>query len=159
MRLIEFFLDNPTEEFYVKQLKEKTKLAKASVNAYLNKLENAEFLLKSRKGQMVIYKLNLSNPAVKQLKILRNADKLYSRVKKLEGARIFMYGSCARGENTEKSDIDILAIGKDRNLINEIMRIDSRIKVSFYTPLEWSMASRKDRAFFEIVEKEKIRLV
>ncbi len=159
MKIIEFFLDNPTAEFYEKQVKEKARLSKGSVNLYLKKLEKSGFLIKSRKGQMSIYRLNSSNLIVKQLKILKNVDRLHSSLKGFTGVQVFLFGSCARGENTEKSDIDILVIGKNRDDIAKIKKFDDKIKISFYTPIEWSLLYRKDKAFFGAVERDKIRLV
>jgi predicted nucleotidyltransferase len=158
-RLIEFFLENPTTEFYEKEIMNKTKLAKGSVNTWLNMLEKIGILTLNRKGLLKIYKLNSYNSMIKQLKILKNIDLLYPKAKTFKNVQIFLYGSSASGENNEKSDIDVLVIGKDRSIINEIKRINPKISVSFYTPIEWSKAARKDVAFFENVKKQNIRLI
>jgi len=77
---------------------------------------------------------------------------------KYEG-EIYLYGSEARGEGLEDSDLDILVIGRERAVINKIEAIDKRVKVSFFTPLEWAKIARDDPAFYERVERDKIRLV
>src|SRR3989338_1478085 len=110
-------------------------------------------------GRTSLYSLNKNKPVVKQLRILYNLDYIVGKTEKIDSdAQVFVYGSFARGENTEKSDIDLLVIGKDRNIVKILNSIDKRVKVSFYTPVEWSMTARKDKAFFEGVEKDKIRL-
>ena len=78
--------------------------------------------------------------------------------------QIFLYGSAARGEDIENSDIDLLVIGKinKERLIPEIKKISNNIgreiKIIIFNTLEWSQLVRKDAPFYERVEKDKIRL-
>lgn len=156
-RILELFLENPTKEMRLIDITTSTKLAKLSVIKWTKELAKHDILSVKSMGRTNLYTLNRNNPSVKQLRILYNVDYISSKLDKIE-EQIFLYGSFARGENDERSDIDILVIGKDRNTIKKLKALDDRIKISFYTPLEWSMAARKDRAFFESVEKDKIRL-
>lgn len=163
--ILDFFLRNPSKEFYETQIREKLKLARASVNKWLKYLIKADILLLSHKGRMNIYKFNQENPINKQLKILKNLCDLLHKLGALKGKyEVYLYGSSARGEDLEDSDIDILVIGKRNNEIIDLLsklekKINRRIKPSFYTELEWSQCARKDYAFYERVEKDKIRLV
>lgn len=162
-RILEFFLDNPSGEFYGSEIREKTGVAKASSIKWLKTLVKLNFLSKRNKGRMILYKLNPENPVVTELKRLKLISLLVPEFKNL-GVGVFLYGSCARGEDKEDSDIDILIIGKqNRDVINLIgkteKKINRKIKPSFYTQLEWSKMSRKDPAFYERIEKDKIRLV
>ena len=141
----------------LKDIESMTKLSKMSVLNWTKELASQGLLTMRQVGRSRLYRLNENNPSVKQLKRLKNIDYINSKLGKI-GGNIFLYGSSARGENTEKSDIDLLVIGKDRNVIKKLKAADNRIKVSFYTPLEWSMSARKDKAFFDSVEKDKIRL-
>jgi len=159
VKIIRFFLEYPTNDFYEREIQIKTELSKGSVNRWIRELEEAGIIESKTKGRLRIFKLNNSSPVVKQLKILYIIDKIYHKVKKFNDCRVFLYGSAARGEYDEKSDIDILVIGQNRNIAQKIRKIDAKINVSFYTPIEWSRAGREDPAFFQRVEKEKIRLV
>jgi predicted nucleotidyltransferase len=82
---------------------------------------------------------------------------------KLEAFRgqgeLYLYGSASRGEDVEGSDVDILVIGKERAIVERVRVIDGRIKASFFSPLEWAKVAREDPAFYERVEKDRIRLV
>src|SRR3989338_3218153 len=157
--IIRMFLKKPTQEFYETQVRERTKLAKASVDKWLKELEKCGFLASRKQGRMNVYRLNASNEIVRLMKIIRTLDILHHEMDGIRDCQAYLFGSSASGKDTESSDIDVLVIGKDRSVIDKIRRIDSRIKVSFFTPVEWSMAARKDAAFFESVEKNKIRLV
>lgn len=158
-KIVRLFLENPAAEMQVKDIISATKLAKLSVLRWSKELAKDGILSVSAVGRARIYRLNRNNIAVKQLGVLYNVDYVSRKIGTTEGGtKIFVYGSFARGENAEKSDIDLLVIGKNREIIKKLKAVDSRVKVSFYTPVEWSMAARKDRAFFESAEKDKIQL-
>jgi len=163
MKIILFFIENSPGEFYNSQIKEKIGISKTTSLKWLKKLEENGILNKDTRGKTIVYKLNMSNPIVKQLKILKNVSDLLPFFKRVK-SNVFLYGSYSRGENQKDSDIDLLIIGKrDPSLLNIIGKIERRLKRKvnpvFYTDIEWSIVSRKDPAFYERVEKDKIKLV
>jgi predicted nucleotidyltransferase len=163
--ILNFFLENPSREFYETQIREKLKLARASVNKWLKHLVKANLLIVSQNGRMKVYKLNSDNFISKQLKILKNLCNFLPELEALKNKyEIYLYGSSARGEDLEDSDVDILVIGKRSNEVIDVLsklerKINRKIKPSFYTELEWSQAARKDYAFYERAERDKIRLI
>ncbi|MBW2981270.1 nucleotidyltransferase domain-containing protein [Candidatus Woesearchaeota archaeon] len=163
VRLFFFFLEHPTSEVSQKELKEKLKMAKNTLIKWLDMLEKKELIVKKQKFPKK-YILNRENSIIKHLKSLNNILKL-EKIKELSKKRniqIYLYGSSARGEDTEDSDIDLLVIGKtkkediiqDINLLSE--KIKRRISISIFSPLQWSAMAEKDKAFYERVEKDKI---
>ena len=110
---------------------------------------------------MTIYKINLQNPVLRQFRVLRNISLLYPCLRDVEGAEVYLYGSWARGDNSEKSDIDLLVISEERGFgTGELSRkIKTEIKPIVLTPLEYSRLSREDKPFYERLEREKLRLV
>lgn len=159
--ILGLFLMRPSAEMTVSHVIDKTKLAKAGAIRWAREMEKHGILISKIYGKSRLYMLNRSNPCAKLLVALHNIDYVMSLVRKIEahGAEIFLYGSFARGENEEDSDIDILVVGKNREIIGRLKSLDDRVKVSFYTPVEWSLSSRKNKAFYENVERDKIRLV
>jgi predicted nucleotidyltransferase len=97
--------------------------------------EEGVFLLR-RKGNLTYYLLNQSYPLFDELKsivfktigvqgLLRE---VLSKIKGIEVA--FIYGSFAKHEETAKSDIDLLIIGKfnDSRLLREINKLEKILK-------------------------------
>lgn len=159
-RLLEFFLENPSREAYAAQLGG-LGISRASLFQSLKKLENAGVLNARRVGRSVLYRL-APTPPVKQLKVLRSTSTLWRFLKRFsgKGIEIYLYGSVARGEGTEKSDVDLLAVGKrDAELEREIASGVKNAKITFLTPMEYAALPRKDKAFYESIERDKIRLV
>jgi predicted nucleotidyltransferase len=164
MKILEFFMDNPSSEFYESELRKKLKIAKASSIKWLKEMVKCEFLSARTKGRIIFYKLNSDNVIIKELKRLKLISTIIPDFKKIADVEIYLYGSGARGEDNEESDVDLLVIGKKLDKLIEITgrvekKLNRRVKISSFSQLEWSKMARKDPAFYERVEKDKIRLV
>lgn len=167
-KILNFVFANPTKEFYEKRIAESTKVSVGACNRYMKKLSEMGFLLKEKRGKMNFYKLNGENPLVRQLKLLFTLDSALVRCIKeriIEG-EVFLYGSFARGEDVEESDFDILLISEreERSKIISMLRSIGKkhgknIRVIGFTRKGWVEMKKKDLAFYERVEKDKIRLV
>lgn len=165
VKLLFFFLENPTTEFVQRELRNKLKLTKTTLIKWLSLLEKKELILKSQKFPKT-YVLNRKKGIVKQIKILNNILKL-RQIKELSekyDIEAYLYGSAARGEDVEDSDIDLLLIGKIKkeDIIQEINRLSEKtgkkIKIQIFSPIQWSEMAEKDKAFYERAEKDKIDL-
>jgi predicted nucleotidyltransferase len=163
MKILEFFMDNPSKEFYDSEIRKKLKIAKASSIKWLRVMTEYEYISKRTSGRMILYRLKTDNVLMKELKRLKLISFLIPEFKKMNEVEVYLYGSGARGEDREESDIDFLVIGKRPELIELIGNIEKklnrRVKISSFSHLEWSKMSRKDLAFYERVEKDKVRLV
>lgn len=166
LSLLLFFAANPRSEFTFTQLQKKTKLAKATLAKWLKHLRRDGFLKEKPIGIQRLYRLNAESMLIKQLKVmlaLASLDFLIPLSEK-HGVEAYVYGSAARGEDVEESDIDILIIGKVRKeeLMPEIQKQSAALKrpirMQVFTTLEWAQMLHKDKAFYERVEKDKIRL-
>ncbi len=160
-------MENPTHEFYAKEISDKTGISTGATHDHLKKLSRNELLKTREKGRMTLYQLEKESEIVKHLKIAYNLSKtvvgkLKEVGKKLD-VEIYLYGSVARGEDKEKSDWDLLIIGNvDSSKLEEnidSIETDENLKPTLYSRSEWNQMEKKDPAFFERVEKDRIRLV
>lgn len=165
VRIIEFFIKNPSATFSQREIREKLELAKATAVKHLGMLVKNSFLNLKTIGNSNQYCLNNENVIIKQIKILSIIIELESLSRLKEpGCEIYLYGSAARGEINEKSDIDLLIIGKIKRseIIREIEKlsksIDKKISYNIFTPLEWSKMAKLDKAYYERVEKDKVKI-
>lgn len=168
LRLLIFFLEHPTEEFYEKQVSGRAKISLGAANKHLKELANEQLLILETKGKMKFYKLNRENEIVKKLKVAYNFSlpvvKLLGDVGEKLGVKVYLYGSAARGEDTEDSDLDVLIIGRakledvEKELKPVRGKFNKKIKIMLFTQNEWLKMREKDPALYERVEKDRIEL-
>lgn len=165
--ILKFFIENPSREFYFKEVHRKTKVAKASLINWLNKFVEMGILTKKTRGRLRIYSLKSDDPLVRQLRILMSVSALLPLAREIGkmGAEAYLYGSVARGEEVEGSDVDLLILGKvePREVARRAQafsrRVGRSVRPQVFSKFEWSQMAEKDPAFFGRVERVKIRLV
>jgi hypothetical protein len=64
---------------------------------------------------------------------------------------LMLYGSCARGDNTPTSDVDILAV-RDEEPTKKV--IETKVNISFYSALDLTRMSREGALFTIHLHKE-----
>jgi len=152
------------------ELRKETGLSSATVAKWLKELEDKQLVSHRPLGNMKLYRMEREHPLVKQMNILRTISGLLPLrdIAKRFDCKIYLYGSCARGEDTEKSDIDLFIITEEhhreiQSMVEEI-RVKKRLPITMFqlqlfTSLGWAQMARKDPAFYERVEKDKIQIV
>ena len=166
MKILNFFLRHPTIRIYQYDLKKNVKLAKGTLLNNLEMLINLDLLNVENFGRAKVYSLNKSVTLVRYLKILQNIMELsdISKISQKYKVKIYAYGSAARGEDHEESDIDLLIIGqiKKEEIIRDVKKVEETIgrpiTIQIFSPQEWSAMAKKDPAFYERIEKDKIEL-
>ncbi len=115
--LLEFFMKYPTQEFHLRELSKMTKISFPWMRKLVDELSKDRFLLKIRKHNLVLVKANRDYALFRALKQSYNLFSLHKTglVNELNEAyqkpgAIVLFGSYSRGEDTEKSDIDIAVI-------------------------------------------------
>ncbi|MEW6748701.1 MAG: nucleotidyltransferase domain-containing protein [Candidatus Micrarchaeota archaeon] len=162
LKLLRYFLKRPTATMYAEQLGKELKMAKKSLFDGLHKLLEAGVLRMETVGRTKRYGLDRSNPVVKELKVLLTLDTVMPLLKKLEGMDVeaYLYGSAARGEDVEKSDIDLLLIGHKtaKEALAKVGKLE-KLRPVYLTFVEYSRLARSDPAYYERIERDKIRLL
>jgi len=166
IKTLSFFFRNPTKELSQTKLLKQIKIAKATLIKWLRLLVDERVLLMEKIGVTNLYKLNNDNNIVKYLKILFTISELepLREISEKYSSFFYVYGSSARGENVETSDIDLLIIGKPdksgltKDINNFSEKIKKEIKTQIFSEQEWSLMARKDPAFYERIEKDKVKL-
>lgn len=137
--LLKIFLHSPTESFRLRELSRLAKIAPLSVTNYLKELENEGLIKKYKKRNIPFYLAERDNERFilyKKLSIiyeLNESGLIDALWDKLSPDAIILYGSHAKGEAVEDSDIDIFIIGKEKEIkISEFeKRLDKKIHLMF----------------------------
>lgn len=162
--LLQYFALHPTIEVTFTQLRKETGLATATLAKWLECLTKNGLITSRELGNMRPYLLKADHPFVLRFKILLTVMRLLplTDISKKFGCSIFLFGSSARGEDIEQSDIDLLIIGEEheaeiKSAIGR-QKHDRHLSAHLFSAIEWAGMAQKDPAFYERVEKDKIRL-
>ena len=109
----EYFFTNPTTKLRVREIERTLKLPLPSVIRYCKELEKEEILGVIITGRVHFYTANRGSEKYILEKKLYNIKKLYETGlieyirQELSNPAIILFGSFAKGEDLEKSDIDL----------------------------------------------------
>jgi len=161
IKFVKFFLENPYKEFYLRELAKKLKLSPFVVKKYSDILVKENLILEQKKANLRYFRTNINNLFLKYLKKALNINLLLksgltNHIKEniANVSSIVIFGSMAKGENDEKSDIDILIIGKEKfiNLDKFEENVNRKITIHIFSWSEWNKKAKEDIAFyFEII--------
>ncbi|MDO8516528.1 MAG: nucleotidyltransferase domain-containing protein [Nanoarchaeota archaeon] len=138
---------------------------KVSPPAVMKALPNLEKeslikLIQDKESKRWAVELNRENHKVMQLKRADNLKLIYESgladflEKEFAGATIILFGSYSRGEDTNKSDIDIAVIGRKDKLIKlELFEalLERKININFYNSFKDIHKNLKENLFNGII--------
>jgi len=163
-KILEYFISNPTEKIYLKELAKKLDISPRSVKIYCDLFEKDEIIRREIKGNLHLFSTNTDNFCVKGMKktyisiLLKemNIEKIGENL-----ISIAIYGSYASGNYDEKSDIDILVIGEEKDVNREIVvdimkRIDKEIQLTVISILKWEKMKIENDPFSKNIIKNHI---
>jgi len=163
LKVLSYFFSHPYKEIHLRELSRKTGLSTFSVKRVVDMLVEEKILEERRRGNMRYLRANMESLFFRYLKIafsIRRIEKsgiIEHLVKKIPAVTsIVLFGSVARGEDDESSDIDILVIGQKRKM--DLSKFESslgkEIRIIIMDWSEWREHSKIDRAFYrEIITK------
>ena len=156
--ILAFLCQNPQQSFYSGEIAEKTSLSKGGTNQSLRELAQHGVLKIEKKGHMTFYAADLNSPSVRQFKILQNVSILESIVNKLRpfADRVVLFGSCAKGEDTQESDVDLLVVSRDKDRIRSLIpetKAKRKIQLLLKTPKEYVQLENKEPVFFKEIQQ------
>jgi predicted nucleotidyltransferase len=134
----EYFFVNPTARLRVREMERTLQLPLPSVIRYCKELEKDGILAVIKIGGTIFYTADMASEHYLLEKKLNNIKKLYGcglieyLKRELSNPAIVLFGSFSKGEDTEKSDIDIyietpsmkkVNLGKFENILNRRIQI------------------------------------
>lgn len=155
-KIMALFFEHPRREFYLRQVSKETGVSVGAVKKYLDRLVKKKLLLKRALGNLYLFEANREYLLFKQAMLSYNIEKLLDsglidRLLELAPESITLYGSFARGENDEDSDIDMLVIAEKKEAPSLHGLPKGELNVSIYSRKEWKVKAQKDKAFYEQV--------
>lgn len=157
-KILYYFLARPKKQIYDREVSRQTRVSRAGANFALRELAESGLLLREKKGRMVFYSLQDQNPLVRQIKILQNILSLNPLLHAIQNQsiQVILFGSWAKGENLEESDIDLFILTRDKKTIEDkIYKYVTSLKLQpvIHTPQEWSKIEKENKVFANSVSQ------
>jgi len=139
-RLVDYFFKYPTTKLRVRQIEREVKVPLPSVIRYTKELESERILKSEIIAGVKLYSADRTSKIFLNEKRLFNISLLFKSglidllVNELSNPTIIVFGSFAKGEDIERSDIDIYieSTKKIKNLTNFEKKLERNIQIFQY---------------------------
>jgi predicted nucleotidyltransferase len=169
------YLGDYGARFHIREIARKMKMNHRTAAMALERLEAQEIVKHTISGRNKLYFLNLDNPYTRgfirdvesymhgRLLSVPIIKELYHSIMQppFPFTPIIIFGSYAKGENTEDSDIDLLLLEKNEKILKAVkkfeLRYDKKVHVNVFSPDELLKGLKeKEPLFLEIAESHVI---
>lgn len=166
--LLSTFFSNLETEYYTRQLASMLGISAGTIHREIGQMETSGILKARRVGNIKLFSLNRQNPVYEEIKNIvyktEGAIKLVKdAVSGVKGIKVaFIYGSFAKGNEKQDSDIDIFLLGDnidENDLLIKISHLDKQlskeINYTRYTESDYEGEKMKRNSFLLGVLKGK----
>jgi predicted nucleotidyltransferase len=173
-RVLGLLFVQPNLDFHTNEIIRLTDSGTGAVQRELESLASAGLVIVKQVGNQKRYQVNRDTPFFTELRsiILKTfglADVLRSSLKPItkQIQIAFIYGSIAKQEDTAKSDIDLMIIGKNLTYADMFQLLEKaeaqlgrKINPTFYSTSEWLRKNKDGNNFVtKVLEHPKIFLI
>ncbi len=162
-KVLGFLAKFSDQEFYEREIARKLSIAYGSANHALNRLYSAGAVKRRQEGRMYFYSVDISNPAIREFKKLMNillVEPLMGELKPL-AVKIVLYGSCAQGTDTSRSDMDLFVVSDNREKVMQVIEDfqfppgfeNIEIRPVIKSPVELLQTEESQQAFLSEVDQ------
>lgn len=165
-KVLKFLLMHPGKMCYEREIARGAKISYGSANKLLNQLFKKGLIEKKKEGRMCYYAVDTTNPYIKEFKVLSNLLLIEPLVDKIKpySHKIVLYGSWAKGVDTETSDIDIFIVTSDEDKVKAIVNkfssspkvANRKIQAVITSPTELLDQDEREKVLRKEIEQGKV---
>lgn len=157
-KALSFLIKNPDKEYFDREISRTTGISRAGTNFALRDLAKRRLIIREKRGRMFFYRALSSDTLIKYLKIVQNMVFLTDLIEKLKplSMEIVLYGSGARGENTDGSDIDVCILSRNPSEAENVIykdKLREKIRFVIHTPHDFIRTKKSSPVFYKEIEK------
>lgn len=148
------------ERIYGAKIAQELSISQGGTSTILRQLRNMGILQCQSVGKTVFYNMDFDNPLVKSFRVFENLLELNELIGGLKQLcrKIVLFGSCARGDDTQNSDIDLFIVADEDSMYNirdciSKYQIEREIKPVIIDTLELISMEESDKVFLQEVNK------
>lgn len=157
LKALQFFIENPYTEVYLREFARKTKISLNSCQRFLKMFIKQELIIDYRKGNLRYFKANINSIVFRSLKLVFSLKKMKDSglIDFLEEnfTNVVLFGSISKGKDDADSDIDLVCIGSKRQIgmFEFEKRTGREINAHLFTLAQWKNQKEENRAFYQDV--------
>lgn len=163
-KVLEFFLTHPSGEIHLNELARNLEIARGSAKSYCDAFVDEGLILESSKGNLRLFRLNRDDFAVREMTKAYYLLKLkHLGIDHLaeDCTSLAIYGSFARGDIDERSDLDLLVIGKESNLDRDkVLKLQDalgrEVQLTLLPYYRWETMKKEGDRFTESVLRKHV---
>lgn len=151
---------NYQAQFHVRELARSLGYDPAMISRNLKQMEEAGLVTREERGNLVLYRAAMENVLLRQMKVWLSLLEIQDLTRELDtvATGVILYGSCARGEDTQESDIDLFIEATDKERVEEILgtyreKIPRELSAIINTPDESYRLKSENRVLYENIQR------
>jgi len=149
--------------YYVRELAKIRSISTGAASGQLRALAESGLVTSEQKGRTLLFRASISHPIVRKAKIFATLLELSPLITADQSGivRMILFGSCAVGEDSDISDIDLYIETTDRQSAKVLISryeasISRKISPIIVLPEEARQLRIRDRPLFERIQAGKI---
>jgi len=131
LKIFSYLCRAPHIPLYEREIARAVEVSIGATNQTLKLLLSLGIVTREKKGQLYLYRIIADNPMVREFKKFENILDIAGLVLRIKDIcnKVVLYGSCATGEDTIESDIDLFVISSEKGkVLREIKKVAKRSK-------------------------------
>ncbi len=164
LKVIEFFLMHPSSEIHLTELARRLDISPGSAKTYCDALVRNDLILEKNKANLRLFRLNREDFAVKEM--MRAYHIILLKKLKIEEVAedcisLAIYGSFASGNMDERSDLDILVIGDEKDADKDrVLELEGKlgreIQLTVLPYFRWEKMKKEGDKFAESILRDHV---
>ena len=157
-QILTFLARNPDKQFYIREMAKNMQKSVGGTHKNLKLLKEMGFIKEKKSGKNIYYQIDHINPSIKNFKIFMTINQLTPIINKIKkmSEKIILFGSCANGEDTIESDIDLIILTKEKDKANKKIlntKFNRKIQAIVVNTSDLMKIKEKDTGFYKEVSK------
>jgi predicted nucleotidyltransferase len=160
MRLLLALGRQYTRKYHVRDLSRTLHYDVSMISKNLKHLEAMGLVIREEVGNLVFYQANMNSALLRHMKVCFTLLEINDLVRSVEpvSSNIVLYGSCATGEDTTESDVDLFIETFDKGAVGEILKVHREaarrpLSPIIVTPNETYVMKTRDSTLFASIQQ------
>ena len=152
-KVLNLIVDNPYKKFYLREISKELNISPSSVKKALDRLKELNLTKEEHLANLRIISANIEETLLKQIKKTKNIEMINPLIKIEPSTSIVLFGSMAKGENDNNSDIDLLVITNKHEPFDLHEYKNHPVQIIKMSPANWKKVKENNPALTKEIKQ------